>query len=39
MRHYILTCLAREKTTGMTENVDKAIFAFKQFFKQSNPEL
>ena len=39
MRHYILTCLSREKTTGMTENVDKAIFAFKQLFRESNSEL
>ena len=31
--------LREEKTAGMTENVDKTIFAFKQFFRESNSEL
>ena len=35
-----MACLPKEKkTAGVTGNVDKAIFAFKQFLRESNSEL
>ena len=34
MRHNMLACLPREKIEEMTENVGKAIFAFKKFFRE-----
>ena len=30
----MLTCLPREKIEEINENVGKAIFAFKQFFRE-----